>query len=134
MVEFHEIVDGGKFPIADSSVDFVFASEIIEHVYDMENAFSEVSRVLRLGGRLLLTTPYHGFIKNLLIVLFNFDSHFSPTGPHIRFFSKKSPFSCLIKVGLKPLINGYFGRFYAIPHCMFVLAEKRSLLVREYSE
>ena len=123
-VEFHRIADGGKFPIADKSVDFIFTSEVIEHVYDTKNAFSEMSRILRPGGQLLLTTPYHGFIKNLLIVLLLFDKHFDPTGPHVRFFTKRSLFYCLKKFGLKPVSLGYFGRFYPVPHCMFVIAEK----------
>jgi len=63
-VEFHKIIDGGKFPLADSSVDFVLSSEVLEHVYDTENAFAEINRVLKVGGRLLLSTPYHGLIKN----------------------------------------------------------------------
>jgi ubiquinone/menaquinone biosynthesis C-methylase UbiE len=122
--EFHKIVDGEKVPLGDSSVDFVICSEVIEHVYDVENTLSEICRILKLGGRLLITTPYHGFIKNLLIVFFNFDNHFNPTGPHIRFFSKKSFLFCITKLGFRPLINGYFGRFYPVPHCIFVLAEK----------
>jgi len=123
-VEFQKIVDGRKFPLTDSSVDLVISSEVIEHIFDIENALSEISRILKVGGRLLLTTPYHGFIKNLLIVFFNFSKHFNPTGPHIRFFSKKSLFLCLTKFGLNPIIHGYFGRIYPIPHCIFVLAEK----------
>jgi SAM-dependent methyltransferase len=123
--EFYKVIDGGAFPLADSSVDFLITSEVIEHVYDTRKAFSEISRVLTLGGRLLLTTPYHGFVKNLLILLLNhFDKHFDPTGPHIRFFSKKSLISCLTKVGLKDKKHGYFGRFYPISHCIYVLAEK----------
>jgi len=123
-VEFRRIVDGGRFPIADGAVDFIFTSEVIEHVYDVRNAFSEMSRVLRLGGRILLTTPYHGFLKNILIVLFNFEKHFDPTGPHVRFFTKKSLVSCFRKAGLEPHEHGYFGRFYPFPHCIFVVAEK----------
>ena len=122
--EFHKIVDGGRFPMPDESVDFIFTSEVIEHVYDTENAFSEMSRILRPNGQVLLTTPYHGFIKNFLIALFAFDAHFDPTGPHVRFFSKKTLFSCLKKVRIKPKKYGYFGRIYPIPNCIFVLAEK----------
>ena len=54
------------------TADFVFSSEVLEHIYDVENAFSEVARILKPGGRLLLTTPYHGLIKNILITRFFF--------------------------------------------------------------
>jgi ubiquinone/menaquinone biosynthesis C-methylase UbiE len=123
-VEFHKIEDGSTFPLTDNSVDFIFASEVIEHVYDTEKVFSEIARVLRRGGQILITTPYHGFVKNLFIVFIAFDKHFDPTGPHIRFFSKRSLYRLLKKAGLKPVAHGYFGRSYPIPHCIFVLATK----------
>ncbi|MHB8393886.1 MAG: class I SAM-dependent methyltransferase [Candidatus Dormibacteria bacterium] len=44
-------------PFQDSSFDLVFAGEIIEHVADTDRMLEEVSRVLRPGGYLLLTTP-----------------------------------------------------------------------------
>ena len=98
--KFYKIEDGENLPLENNSIDFVFSSEVIEHIYDIENAFLEISRILKPGGKLLLTTPYHGLIKNLLIVLFAFDKHFNPAGSHIRFFSKKSLFSLLKKAGL----------------------------------
>ena len=123
---FHVIEDGGKFPLADNSMDFIFSSEVIEHIYDTENAFREMSRVLKPDGEALLTCPYHGFIKNLAIILFGFDEHFSPTGPHVRFFSKKTLFSLLHQNRFEILKHGYYGRFYPISHSIFVLAKKNN--------
>ena len=77
-------------PYPDNSFDVIFSSEVIEHVYDVDFVFSEFNRMLRPGGQLLLTTPYHGLIKNLVIALFYFDTHYSPTWEHIRFFTKKT--------------------------------------------
>lgn len=122
--EFHRVDDGGRFPLENSSVDFIFSSEVIEHVYDTENAFKEMVRILKHGGRTLLTTPYHGFWKNLIIIFFGFDRHFSPTGPHIRFFSKRTLFGLLKENGFKILTHGFYGRFYPLSHSIFVLAEK----------
>lgn len=122
---FYKIEDGGKFPLEDASIDFVFSSEVIEHVYDTDNSFLELRRILKPGGGVLLTTPYHGFVKNLLITFSGFDRHFNVTGPHVRFFSKKSLFQLLKRNGFLVLQHGYFGRFYPIPHCIFVLAQKQ---------
>ncbi|MDO8504643.1 MAG: class I SAM-dependent methyltransferase [Candidatus Liptonbacteria bacterium] len=119
------ITDGGALPIPDSSIDFIFTSEVIEHVYDTENAVREMARVLKPGGKMLLTTPFHGLLKNLALVLTNFDSHFSPTGPHIRFFTKKSLLGLLNKYGVKETEVDYFGRFYPFPHSIIVLGEKK---------
>ena len=122
--ELHRIEDGGRFPVVDASADFLFTSEVIEHVYDTENAFAEMGRVLRLGGRLLLTTPYHGLIKNLSIVARGFDRHFDPAGPHIRFFSKRSLEKMLRAAGMRPIRFGHYGRFWPLPHSIYVLAER----------
>jgi len=123
--KFYKIEDGAEFPLNDNSVDFIFSSEVIEHIYDTENAFSEIARILKPDGKLLITTPYHGLIKNLLITVLNFNKHFNPTSPHIRFFSKKSLFNLLNRFGFEILKYGYYGRFYPIPHSIFVLAKKK---------
>ena len=43
--------------IADNSVDFVVSFQVIEHIYDDEQFVSEAYRVLRKGGKFILTTP-----------------------------------------------------------------------------
>jgi len=123
-VKFYKINDGEKIPLKSEIADFIFSSEVIEHIYDTENAFSEMARILRPGGKILLTTPYHGLIKNLLITIFAFNKHFNPVGPHIRFFTKKTLLNLLIKNNLKPIKIGYYGRFWPISHSIYVLAQK----------
>jgi SAM-dependent methyltransferase len=44
-------------PFADESFDAVFAGELIEHLPDPARGLAEFRRVLRPGGRLILTTP-----------------------------------------------------------------------------
>ena len=46
-----------------ASVDLVWCSEVLEHVADTAHLLLEVRRVLRPGGRLLVTVPYHGRVK-----------------------------------------------------------------------
>ena len=121
---FHRIEDGGPLPLEDGSVDFVFSSEVIEHVYDTGNAFRELARVLRQGGSLLMTTPYHGLLKNLAILLRGFDRHFDPAGPHIRFFTTRGLLAALRGVGLQATRHGYYGRFYPFSHSIYVISEK----------
>jgi len=123
---FHRIADGAPLPLADASVDFILATEVIEHVYDTEAMFREMARVLKPGGRLLITTPYHGFLKNLVRVAVWFDRHFDPTGPHIRFFSNRALDRCLRTAGLARLARGYFGLFRPLSFSVFVLAGKRA--------
>jgi ubiquinone/menaquinone biosynthesis C-methylase UbiE len=123
-VSFHRIEREQQVPVPSASIDFIFCSEVIEHIYDTEAAFAEFARLLRPGGRVLITTPYHGLVKNLLLVSLAFDRHFDPKGPHVRFFSKRALFRCLRQAGLQPERHGYIGRFYPIPMAIYVLARK----------
>jgi hypothetical protein len=52
-------------------------------VADVVGLLAEVRRVLRWGGRLLVTTPWHG---RLVVAT---DAHFDPRADHLRFFSAR---------------------------------------------
>jgi SAM-dependent methyltransferase len=51
--------DARRLPYAAESFDLVCALDIIEHIADPNAAFSELARVLRPGGVLLLAVPLH---------------------------------------------------------------------------
>lgn len=57
-----------KIPNDDDTYDAVVAGEFIEHIYqaDVDQTLGEIFRVLKIGGRLLLTTPNPGDIKRKL--------------------------------------------------------------------
>ena len=68
----------------------MWCSEVLEHVADTAHLLLEVRRVLRPGGRLLVTVPYHGRVKAALIALTRFEAHFDPLGQHLRFYTRRS--------------------------------------------
>jgi 2-polyprenyl-3-methyl-5-hydroxy-6-metoxy-1,4-benzoquinol methylase len=78
------------FPFALEAFDVIWCSEVLEHLFDPGFALREMHRVLAPGGKLLVTVPYHGVFKDVLIALFKWDEHFSPANPHIRFFTRKT--------------------------------------------
>jgi len=80
----------GSIPLEHGSVDLVWCSEVLEHVADTAQALLEARRVLRPGGRLLVTVPFHGRVKGALIALGRFEEHFNPLGHHLRFFTRSS--------------------------------------------
>jgi SAM-dependent methyltransferase len=52
------IYDGKKIPLADNAIDNVFCSEVLEHVFNPNVVLTEMNRVLKPGGKLLLTCPF----------------------------------------------------------------------------
>ncbi|MBI4445044.1 MAG: methyltransferase domain-containing protein [Acidobacteria bacterium] len=108
----------------DGFYDAIFCSEVIEHVYEVELFFREVARLLRPGGMLILTTPYHGLIKNLLIALLFFDKHFDPSWQHIRFWTRKNLSRVCLSHGLRPIQWNTVGRFWPVPKSFFLVCRK----------
>lgn len=53
-------------PIEDRLIDVITAGEFLEHLYpiDVDKTLCEFQRVLKIGGRLLLTTPNPNYLKN----------------------------------------------------------------------
>jgi len=82
----------GPWPLQDASFDVVWAGETIEHVLDTAGWLSEVRRVLRSGGSLLLSTPAHGRLAMLGLAVSHrkLDRHFDPRGDHLRFYTPRT--------------------------------------------
>ena len=87
-----KVDEGVPLPFEDGEFDAVWAGETIEHVVDVVAWLGELRRVLRFGGRLLLTTPYHGRMATILLGLRGraFDEHFDPRADHLRFYSART--------------------------------------------
>jgi SAM-dependent methyltransferase len=56
----HEDALNLSFP--DSSIDVIISNDVYEHVPDVRRALKEAHRILRLGGKLLVTIPFHPFM------------------------------------------------------------------------
>lgn len=50
--------DGDVFPFHESEFDSVVINEVFEHVFNPDDFLSEVRRVLKPGGALLMTVPF----------------------------------------------------------------------------
>lgn len=50
--------DGRKIPFADETFDSIFCSEVLEHVPNVHEIILEWYRVLRKGGKILVTIPF----------------------------------------------------------------------------
>jgi SAM-dependent methyltransferase len=77
----------GPLPLADASLDLVWASEVIEHIADTARWLAEVRRVLAPGGRLLITTPSHGRLR---VALGGVERFSEPLGDHLHLYTRSS--------------------------------------------
>jgi SAM-dependent methyltransferase len=92
-VDARLVAEGEPLPLDEDSVDVVWAGEVLEHVGDVVGLLAEVRRVLRWGGTLLATTPYHGRASLLALALLPgraIERHFDPRADHLRFFTARS--------------------------------------------
>lgn len=85
----------GNLPEELQAVQFdtIVSTEVIEHLYDPEGFIDYCKRCLPSGGELILSTPYHGYWKNLMLSVTNhWDTHLDPTwhGGHIKFWSRRT--------------------------------------------
>jgi len=88
--ELAQLEPDAPLPFDESSFDLVLCAETLEHVRDVQLLLSEVRRVLRPGGRLAVTTPAHGRLAGLDVLVRGFERRFDPLSPHVRFFTARS--------------------------------------------
>jgi SAM-dependent methyltransferase len=50
--------DGHSLPFASAHFDFILCSEVLEHVFNPDEVLAELQRVLKPGGRILVTVPF----------------------------------------------------------------------------
>lgn len=113
-----------RLPFGDNEFQAVWFTEVLEHLFDVHFALVELNRVLTLQGKLILTTPYHGLIKNVMISLFGFERHYNPYLSHIRFFTRKSLDLCLRNAGFEVIKWDGVGRKWPLWMAHFVVARK----------
>jgi len=122
--EFYAVGGDEKLPLKSANVDFVLAADVIEHIFDVTNFICEMKRVMKKGGRIFISTPYHGMIKNIVVSLIGFDKVFDPTAAHIRFFTKNNLSKLLTENGFRIIEYGQYGRFKPLSRGMYFLSEK----------
>jgi 2-polyprenyl-6-hydroxyphenyl methylase/3-demethylubiquinone-9 3-methyltransferase len=107
--------------------DMVVSLEVIEHLFDPRLFLKSVYHDLVPGGLLVLSTPYHGYLKNLAIALCGkFDQHFSPLwdGGHIKFWSRRTLSTVLEECGFSVVDFAGAGRLSCLWKSMVVSARR----------
>lgn len=93
-------------PFEDCSFDVVWAGEVLEHVADTQSWLSEVRRVLRSGGTLVLSTPDHGPLRRIAMALSRrrFEQCFDPRSDHLRFYTRQMLAALLSDFGFDTIV------------------------------
>ena len=50
--------DGKHLPFPDNHFDSIFSTEVFEHIFNLPDILRELNRVLKPGGRILITCPF----------------------------------------------------------------------------
>lgn len=74
----------------EQKFDVVISVDVIEHLFYPKELLDSAKKCLKPGGKLIIATPYHGYLKNIaLSITGKMDKHFTALwdGGHIKFFS-----------------------------------------------
>jgi 2-polyprenyl-3-methyl-5-hydroxy-6-metoxy-1,4-benzoquinol methylase len=107
--------------------DMVLSLEVVEHLYDPRKYAKAVADLLRPGGHAVISTPYHGYWKNLaLAITGQMDRHFWALwdGGHIKFWSVETLSELLREQGLEIAAMHRVGRIPPLAKSMIAVARK----------
>ena len=114
---------GELLPLASNSFECILLSEVVEHLEAPQISIKEAARVLRPGGRLLVTTPnYRSFwpLMERIVDMLNMAPKMAGE-QHISRFHPTSLKNLLIESGLRV---EYFGTIYFLSPFLSLFSPK----------
>ncbi len=122
------VQDDPRLLMKDEEVfDVVVSTEVIEHLFSPHLLPAYAKGVLKEDGYLVITTPYHGYLKNLALSLLDkWDRHHTVLwhGGHIKFWSRKTLKQLLEENGFVEVEFSGVGRFPYLWKSMVMVAKK----------
>lgn len=126
---FLQDLSENKLPdeLSNLKFDTVISTEVIEHLYNPFTFIALCKAVLSESrGEIIISTPYHGYAKNLMLSLFNkWDVHTNPVavGAHIKFWSKATLSRLLTQSGFTVIKFIGCGRYPYLWKSMIIKAK-----------
>jgi SAM-dependent methyltransferase len=124
-----------RFEVGDATQDLTFlgefdaiySTEVIEHVVLPRRFVQNCFRLLKPGGTVVLSTPYHGWLRNVHIAITNgADRHYNPLVDwgHIKFWSVDTLSSLLWESGFGSVEYRGVGRISYLWEYLVMRARK----------
>jgi 2-polyprenyl-6-hydroxyphenyl methylase/3-demethylubiquinone-9 3-methyltransferase len=105
----------------------VLSLEVVEHVYAPREYARRVWDLLEPGGMAIISTPYHGYFKNLVMALSGkLDAHFTALWDygHIKFWSFRTMRTLFEEVGFGEIQFFRVGRIPPLAMSMIAVVKK----------
>ena len=105
----------------------VLSLEVVEHVYYPRKFAATLFSLVRPGGLAIVSTPYHGYLKNVEMALSGkLDSHFTALWDegHIKFWSILTLKELLIEAGFSGISFQRAGRIPVFAKSMIAVARR----------
>ncbi len=119
--------DPAELLVQERPFDAVVSTEVVEHLFAPHLLPRYAAQTLRDGGYLILTTPYHGYLKNLALSLFDqWDKHHTALwhGGHVKFWSRKTLTQLVEQNGFRAVGFSGIGRAPYLWKSMVLVAQK----------
>ena len=113
--------------LGETPFDLVISTEVIEHLYAPREYAAGCFHALKPGGKFICTTPYHGYLKNLVLSLMGkWDHHANPLwdGGHIKLWSRQTLTTLLKDAGFVNCVFAGAGRVPWLWMTMVMSAER----------
>ncbi len=91
------VADAHQLPFKDKRFQAVFCLEALEHIYNPQKVLSEIKRVLKPGGYLIILVPTNSLLFKILwwFVLHTWGRHWQET--HIQSYTQQNSIAKTIK-------------------------------------
>ena len=105
----------------------VISLEVVEHVYAPRDYAATLLSLVEPGGVAIVSTPYHGYLKNLALALAGaMDRHFTALWDHghIKFWSMSTLEQLLREAGFGSIEFHRVGRIPQLAKSMIAVARR----------
>jgi 2-polyprenyl-6-hydroxyphenyl methylase/3-demethylubiquinone-9 3-methyltransferase len=126
-LEFHKGSAYDDLAARYGRFSLVVSLEVVEHCYEPRKFAHTLYDLVEDDGMAVVSTPYHGYVKNLAIALAGkWDDHLSPLwdGGHIKFFSIRTLRTLLTESGFKDVRFVLVGRIPPLAKSMIAVVRK----------